>query len=752
MASMSTQVEPITWRGKTLGPKTIIDLWRDGAEHRARESRRRIATVQGIRRKTLRIKLSPSWVKRNPEAAAWIPHVMPERSTLERDLIARIAAVEPVYSRQAIGFTNAHTTFAEECEAYMEEYRQRSVPFQAFAGKGMEDGEYGRTTIPAPSDMEGIPDLFDKLTERAYTALKEAERSAYVKDEHDKRKGGRYVKVDKKSGAKQLNPQYERNAAGQSRAEHAKAKAKDEYTPDKAKSEEAHADAVRRYLVHKDASTTRLIPAMDCVPYFVRGTGRERWKLAALVERVALDREDLLEADYGWVGMGDRLLLPRGYGGAKYAGTKGGQVYLYTAYLCSRDDDGHDRPLICYTVGGAGTWTQDAIPDGPAQKDSLSIIDLYDEYGLQGPLWSYHGGLHTEDDETDFYYQPYLWAFVELILGIEGNKTSMNAANQSSSFTGHIYNPDAQLAAVLEDAVVDSNDQLRVPKVPMPGEIVPASGPVVPFSKAQVGDDAWKTYQSDMQALREATAIDQTGGDGPSGHALVVRSTLAQVAKRQIRDGALDATVACGQDHLKIVHAYWKRFGVKWPLATKQERAVGEEMREGLDVAEFNPEWVGEDGNYLLSAAYPAEENLARIDLEMNLAMQGFGSFESVQEARGKSDTMAERIRWLEDQIWRDPATIAAYKLRVAKLRQDAIGLKILKLQQQDLMTKQGVPGMENGVPKAAISATTGSGGPSIAARSRGGIQAAEMGAASNMQDAQAQMQVGPQAAPGVAA
>jgi hypothetical protein len=746
---MSTDQQPLTWRGKDLGPELLMRLYRDGAEQRTKESRKRIDLVRSIRRKTLTIKLSESWVKRNPEAAQWVRYVMPERSTLERDLIARVGAVEPAFSRQPIGFTKADDTAAEECEAYMEEWRQRAVPFQAFAGKGMEDGEYGRVTLPSPSDMDGIPDLFDKLTDKALAALKETEQQAYVKDEADRR--GRYVRVNK-AGDKQFNPKYARNADGKTQAEHEQSKANGAFKADQAKSEEAHAEAVRRYLVTRDASMTRLIPALDCVPYFVRGKDRNRWELAALIERTAYDREELLEADYGWVGMGDRQLLPRGYGGAKYAGTRS-QIYLYTAYLCSKDDEGHQRPLVCYTVGGAGTWTADAVPlDETDQKNSLHILDLYETYGLEGPLWSYHGGSHTEDDEPDWYYQPYLWPFVEMILGIEGMKTSISAATVSSAFTGHIYTPDAKFAETFDEAIVDANKVLRRPKVPASGEIEPAVGQVVPFIQARVGDDAWKTYQSDLASLKENTAVDQTGGSGPSGHALVVQSTLAQVAKRHIREGARDAVVAGGQDHLKILHAYSKAFDVNWPLATMKERAVGEEMRSGLDVIEFNPAWVGEDGNYLLTAEYPEEENLARIDLEADLAERGFGSFEDVQQARGKSDAFAERIKGIEDRLWRMPQTEMAFAMRVAKLRQDAVTLKVLKLQQQDQLTKQGVPGLDNGVPKAAISATTGSGGPSIAARARGGQQASEMGAATNMQDAQAQMQVGPQAGPGVAA
>ena len=739
---------PITWRGKDLSPSVLIDLYRNGADSRARESRSRIELVRQIRRKERRIAVSRKWAQNNPEAALWVGSVLPERNTLERDLIARIGAVEPVYSRQALGFTQRDKDDAESCEAYMEEWRQRSVPVQSFFGKGMEDGEYARVTLPSDLDIDGMPDFFDKLTQRAYASLSPEEQKQYQLDTGDRRV--RYVKVDAK-GAKQFNPTYDRNAVGQTRTQHEKTGSKLPFTRDHAKSSEAHQEAVRRYLVNRDASTTRLIPALDCVPFFVRGSQRSRWKLAAIVERALYDREELLEAGYGWKGMGDAKLLPRSYGGTRMAG-KGGQIYLYTGYLTSTDDEGHERPLICYTVGGAPTWTATAPPDPEEADNALHIVDLYEKMGIEGPLWSYHGGLHTEDDEPDHYYQPYLWPFVEQILTIEGVKTSINQHVATNAAPGYLYTPDAGLAAADPDAVVDSSDTLRRPKVPGTGEIEAAAGGVTPFAAAQLSPDAWRMYQADQESLAKNTAVDQAAGGGDSGHAMVVQASLAQVAKRHIRDGALDATVACGQDHLKILHAIEKTYGVRWPLMTKNERAVGEQLRSGLDVVEFDPAWVGEEGNYLLSAEYPAEENLARIDLEANLAERGFGTFEDVQEARGKSDAMTVRMKVMEDQIWRNPATEQAWMLGIAKARQDKVALQVLKLQQDQQMTKAGVPGMPNGVPRSAISTTTGAGGPTAAQRSRGGQQAAEMGAAANMADAQAAMQVGPQSSPAVAA
>ncbi len=96
--------------------------------------------------------------------------------------------------------------------------------------------------------MEGCPDFFEYLDERAYDLLDEDERQSYERDEKDKRQ--RYVKRDAQ-GHKQINPRYDKG--------------------NDAKSKQAHEEAVTRYLLTQDASTVRVIPALDCVGVFSRG-------------------------------------------------------------------------------------------------------------------------------------------------------------------------------------------------------------------------------------------------------------------------------------------------------------------------------------------------------------------------------------------------------------------------------------------------------------------------------------------------
>ncbi len=733
--------DTLTWRGTKLDPAELVAMV-DRAFKAKAKAHERIRTVRDLRRREGTVALAPSWKQRHPEHSKWVVHVMPERNTLERDLKARLGAVEPVYSRAALDETQKADREAEALEDYAEEWRKspHGPPVQTFFGKGTEDGEYGVTILPSPSDMDGKPEFFDTLSERAYAALGASERTSYKPWDGDQRR--RYVKVDRKGG-KRTNPAYDRDERGRSRKE-----AGEDFARDTDKSKDAHREAVRRYLLERQASNIRVVPALDCAPIYARGIGRERRKLIGLCEKATYDREELIDAGLTWVGLGDRALLPRADGS--------GSLTLYAVYLLAVDDEGKERTLVCYTVGGpgtsgVGTWYADSPPEREAQPASIAVIDLYEKYGLCGRFFGYFGGLRTDDDDAAYEYQPYLWPFVDLIRGLEGNKTAINAANAVNSFPGYLYTPDADLAEKDPDAVVDANDQLRHPQVPLAGEIVAAAGAVVPFAPAQVGQDAWRVFSADMAALQQATAVDQPAGGAASGHAQVVQATLAAVAKRDIRDGALAATIFAGECHLKILHAYAvdPDTDVRWPLATTSEPAAGEGGRPGLDVKEFDPDWLGEQVNARLSAEYPAEENLARIDLEANLAERGFGSFEDVQHARGKSDTLAERVKVMEDLIWRMPETQVEYAMKVAKLRQDPLALKVLKLRAGGQLTKSGVPGMEEGVPTSAI--TPGGGPFQGASRVRAGIQAGETGAAARTADAGAQMQVQPQAQQGAA-
>lgn len=731
----------VTFQGQPITHDLPVDIW-TSAEQQRKYSRYRILTAQGLRRKTLTVNLAESWRQRHPDAASWVVKVLPERRTLERDLIASAGAVEPTISRVPIGLLDRDDDNAEECENYLEEWRKDNVPHQTFIEKGTEDGEYGVVCIPTAVDMDGCPDFYDRLDERAWDALDDEQKAEYQPDE---KQPGKYAKLDGE-GKRRHNPKYDRDARGKPKAKDAK-----DFTRDPDKSDEAHQKAVQRYLLKQEQGgvTTRVIPALDCAPFLVRGTKKDRWKLYALAERTLYYPEELIEQGYGWRGLGDRALIPQGFDATRTSG-QNGMFYLYTLYLVHTDKDKHRRPIIISSVGGHPTYRETPRKGEEDLDGGVTLIDLYEQYGLEGAYWWYGGGMHTSDDDADFYYEPYMWPFVETILGIEGTTTMINAATSVNSTGGHFYRPDAELVGaegVDPEALVDGDTgELRKPIIPQAGEIETVTGEVFPAQLATVTPDAWRVLANETASLKENTMLQQPSGAGASGHAQVVAETLGQTAKRHIRDGALDASKFCVESALKIFAALSKTYGINWPLQTTKERPVGSEIRTGAAVLEFNLDWIG-DGEYRIDAIYPEEGNLAKVEQEASLAERGFGDFESVQAARGKPDAETEWAKVLKWRMRNSPEYTQMMIARLAKQQGNKMMLEVLSLQNQQRMTQQGPPGMDAGVPTAALRRAGEGGGATAAQQSRAGAISGEMGTQSRMADAQAQIQVGQGAA-----
>src|SRR5688572_16955495 len=161
------------FNGQAVGPDLLPSLHREGERQRW-HTRYRREVARGIRLKTLTVNLAPTWVQRHPEAADWVVKVLPERRTLERDLIASVAAVEPTYSRAAIGKERDRDfDDAASCENYMEEWRRQYVDYESFAEKGSEDGDYAVLVVPTDVDREGWPDFYDYLSKADYDDLPE---------------------------------------------------------------------------------------------------------------------------------------------------------------------------------------------------------------------------------------------------------------------------------------------------------------------------------------------------------------------------------------------------------------------------------------------------------------------------------------------------------------------------------------------------------------------------------------------------
>lgn len=721
----------ITWRGESITSDKIVRMFVNAAEKRFANRTSRILATQALRRGTLEVKLSSEFRKKYREIAEWVVAKLEVRETAERDLIAKAGAVEPHFSRKPLKTTETAREEAEAFEAYVNEIFQSSIPFQEMLEKGTEDGEYGWTALPAEVTEDGQPDFWDRIEDYVYESLDPDEKSTYQKDDGDRK--GRYVRVDDE-GNKVPNPKYSRNARGQ--------RSDDPKDRDEDKSDEAYQEALRNYLLGCEATVTRVIPALDCVPIQVRGRGRRKWDTVGLIERSLFEPEELIRNNYAFPFMGKKLVVPRGF--RKEWTGKDGQFYLYSMYLTVRDDRRRLRPFVAYTVGGAHTRWGDS---GSDDKASVAVIDLYKEYGLEGQFWGYEYALHTADDDPDWYGRPYLWAFIRRILAVEGLLTANAAATAVSAYTGHFFEPNDKLVETLErmdpEAVVDSaTHQLQRPNMPGPGEIEPAYGSLTPAQKSEIGDDAWRMLDIHQMALDKALVVDQLPLKGPSGAAMMVSESLGQIAKRHIREAAVRSSEGALMCDAKIRTAMYLRFKVKWPIHTAEEKPIGLEKVEQQTYSEFEPDWVGNpekvcEGNYLLKGSFPKEFNLAKADLEINGYLKGVRALKHVAEAFGESDPMALRTELAKDELWKEPDSKAFLRQLVARWRGMRIANQVTALQVDNKMTPQGVPGAPGGVPTAILERMNGAGaaqppqptgtGPGIAGSQRGGMTAGAM-------------------------
>lgn len=664
----------------------------------------RVSTTRDVRRGTLMVGLNQKWSARFQTAAPFVQSLLPERRTLERSVKATVRAVGPEFERSATGDTADDDTAAEWVAFYLNELKKRLFPFKATSGKGVEDGEYAVVVVPDAATLDGAPLYCDTVTAARYKTLKPAERKKY-KPYGEPRKGAdpkRYVKLDgtwsdgKDKEAR--NPEYDRDERGRRRDDRYYTRPKDGRKPppfkrDEDRSAAAFDEAQRRYRAAHLPIAALVLPALDVAPIQVRSKDDSEWTLVSMVTRTRLKREEAIRQGYTWKGMGDRLLVPQGRDAQQ--GAQHGMMDLLQMYTVEKDDDGVDHPLILSCIVGIDGQTRAE----DASQSNVHVLDLYDEWGICEPLWDYCGGMSTSDDDAAFAYEPWLWPFVNRILKIEGLETVTDMGMWENANTGYLQIPSPEHD---NDVLLDSAENLRVTKIPEPGEVVVSTGPVQPFAEQRVNPDFRYREQALRESLREQTASDaQAGGNaGDSGHKLVVEHTLSVVAKDDIRSGVLRAARLFARASLLILDAL-SRKGIDWPIETTEDRPIGGKQIGKGSLIEFDRDWLG--GSFEVTAFYPSEANPVEVSLAEQAWVNGSGTWEDLQKAKGKNDSESERRKVAEDDFWKQDYGKALLNLEVARIRRDKMAEQIAQLQAEKALAAFGLPGMEAGVPMGLL-------------------------------------------------
>lgn len=657
----------------------------------------RIRTSQMVRRSVDDATVYPddAWItKYGQDAADWVQPSLPERKTLTRNLTNALSEATPDYVRKALGDTDRDKEDAELLEQWVRAMMQVLYDHEAVIGKGIEDSEFPTVVLPEPASLLGCPQ--------------------YMEPDG---KGGRRVKA--------------------------------KYGPDLT-GRKKHRREMQRYLADHPPIAVRHVNPLDCAPVLVHGKRGNRFECIGLYIRTLYDVDDL-EKDYRWKKLvGDRQLIPRAFDSGDAYG-RDGQVYLYERFLLGEpevDEHGipHYRPTITYCVGGVSTWRKNdpTIPD----DDSAVTINLYDEYGIDFPLWDYDWALHNEDDDPDFRGIPFLDPLIPSLLNVETLLLAHNAQTYENAFSGHVTQlPPGETA----ESWMEGGSFKPIEK-PRTGEITVVPGPVEPFVGAPAGDDARYLEAFYMDAMRsntpdEAQQGNGGGGSAGSGRQLVVERGLFQTAHRQVpafglRKAKFIATtvlkLACG-----LARGQWKgmKAGVNLAFEVNVEAVPGTSDREETDLVELNDRWVGD--NYDIKVVYPSQGNLAEVGQASELYDKGQLSWDRLMETQGVANPMAERVKIMLDKYWETDigqAELMQYALEQSGRTEQAAKLKAIREQQ---MTEAGMPtaalAPEAQAQPQMMTAPTGTPG----AEAYGSEVAAEMGTQTLVGDAQMASQIG---------
>lgn len=684
--------KPITRESATA---TAVMTLFDRTAKRFKFSRQRIRLSQSVRRNIETVFADAAWVKKYGEdAAEWIEPALPERKTLTRNLTNALAEAEPFIVRRALGDTDTDKDDAEQLEQWMNAGMQVLYDHAAVIGKGVEDSEFLTLVMPEPASLLGCPQYM----------------------EHDG-KGGRSVKK--------------------------------QYGPD-LKGRKKHRKEMLRYLADHPPIVVRQVSALDCAPLLIHGKRGNRFECVGVVIRTLYDAEDLASKGYEWDKLtGESLLIPRAFDTGNTYG-RDGQVYLYEAFLMGEPemgDDGvpHARPFAVYCVGGMPTRHDRSV--SADDKDSVVIVDLYDEYGIDYPLWHYDWALHTEDDDPDFRGLPFMDPLIPSLLNVETLLLAHNAQTYENAFSGHVVElPPGESA----EQWMEGGHMVTIQK-PNTGEIVPVPGPIRPFVGAPTGDDARYLEEFYMGAMNANTPDEAQqgngGGQAGSGRQLVVERGLFQTAHRQVPECGLRVARFVAMTVLKLAcglaRGEWKgmKAGVNLAFEVNVEAIPGASDREGGELVELNERWVGD--NYDLKATYPSRGNLAEVGQISELYDKGQATWDDLMEARGKANPMAERIKSMLDKYWESEqgqAELLEYALEQSGRVEQAAKMKA---QREQRMTEGGTPTAALAPEAAAqpqmMTAPTGTPG----AEAMGREVAAEMGTQTLVGDAQALSQIG---------
>ena len=726
---------------------------------RFKPSRERILFAQAVRREDIVVPIPDPLI--SDEDANFVAYIAPERRSLESGARQTLTANLPMMVRAKLGETDQADRDLEAVTAVAEALKAELVDWDAIVGKTVEDGEFAMVmqydldyllAKPLPSDVLSVEE-WEKLPESEQSDWTRCEQSKgrvtyrrykrrYWRDKDGRKPTDRYYRdVDSATGERRA---FERNDLATRRAwrEHMKSEGEG-YVP----------------------LVPRLIPALDCAPLLVRSTrGHARWETRGLAIRMRCSQSDLVGQGLRWEGM-PGLLLERGYD----ADESGRMVEVYEAHVYLEDpeaegDEPRFQPCVVYQIDGRPTWRQ----NGRGEQEA-ACINLWDEYGIDFLPVEYFWGVHTDDDEPGEYARPLIFDVLSAILNQEGNRTAYQAHLRKYAFSKLATTPSKDVPA---QTYLNADGTMR--EIDLDADIVMLPGPTGPLVQPPAPEAVRDLDAMYARTLGLNAPDAPQGGNGQSGHALVVEQSQFFGKNTHVRDGARRCVEWIVTTAVKMLAALEEKHDVKVSMFPADDVPTIEGMRQAKSVLNFDAKVFRE--NWRIRAVYADVGNLAEIQQEADLKERGLSTFRRVMEKKGVRNVFSERVEMMSDKFFESEDGVKLLWLEVLKRRGDMERAAILEAQLKQQITPGGLPmgalppqlaamaqggggmGMMPGMG-GAPGMPPGMGGPPMGAQpmpgmqlpnaagsALGGIVAGALGSASLQRDAmaQAQMPAGP--------
>lgn len=714
-----------------------VALWKE-ASLRVEAGRDRMREAEAITLGKLKL-VPPKHLSRTTRNIDYLIPALPQRKTLVLNMTNSTLEDRPTIHRQRPpkGGTTSDMR-AEETETSLNALLLKLFPWPEAVGRAVQQANYLVVTMLAQDLWDAAPPYNDEISEADYAALSAKDKKTYRKRDakEDRAEGD-------EGGAVYVRPkqQYWRDAKDNG------VESRDYTKRDPKRTRQAHLDDVEEHLANNPPFSIRCYSAYDFAPI------RDAEGLKGAVVRQLMEPSELLRKGYRAKGLEDaaegKVLIPQGQDASLWG--RDGKVYLYHFYVWIDGD-----PCVAYMVGGCDTEYRTGEDADGNETRMDAFHNLREEWGFTRlPIGDYYG-LYLEVDDLAARPVPFMDPIGPALIAAEGALGAANITGWRRGTSKYTVQPSPDVPK--EAYIEPGTGKLKQIDLDQPGDLVTVYGPVGTLGPLEQSPQSLQVAERYLQSVAEASPAPAAfgGGGSDSGREAALLHTYMQSANKMIPEGLRQAYEDAASYLLEWACCFMRTNEItEIPYYTSEEadpQDGNDDQGERTVLVRLVEAWIGK--NYRVKAEVPAKPNPVLIEQEVSLAEKGFGSFEDVQKARGKSNTLKARVDAINDAYWKSERGQAELSSIDARARGD-----MEKARSYEAFLRQSAAALEVGPdgqvvnygPSAAMDPmfanNGGAGGPTSAQASLAGTIGA--GRSAELQDAA--MMPGAAGAPGMA-